>query len=261
MKKALLIVLMLSALILASSNVFAWSCKAHRFIAREAGIKDPDMACFADLSREENAMLLAPFHWHNASPDTVVTVDYIDRFKVEEKSWYISSDLSEQKPIQIKVPAPSGVLYWKIMDLYKEMQGKTGWDYKFYLVNVAHYIGDLSNPLHNFPYESEPASDGKAYPEIGSWANRNHDSFDLILDPYLPLDEKGKRLFRSSLVSVKINSAYDLKKEIAAIANSAIALANRCYSEKRNMSREEATKQVARSVSLLRAVMASTEAK
>lgn len=259
MKRVPIVILILFAVTLASSNdLLAWSCKTHRFIAREAGVKDPGRACFADLSREENPMLLAFSHWHNASPDTVVTTDYIDRFKMEE-DLHMSARYPEMKPVKIKVPHPSGILYWKIVDIYKEMTGKTGWEYEFYLINIAHYIGDLSNPLHNFPYESEPASNGKAYPEIGSWANGNHDAFDLVLDPYLPLNKREEKFFRSALVHEKIDSISDLKEQIAIIANSSIALANRCYLKKRNMTRDEALKQVALSVSLLKAVITSTQ--
>lgn len=57
----------------------------------------------------------------------------------------------------------------------------------------------------------------------------------------------------------QIKSIDDLKKEISKIANSSIALANKCYSEKRIITQDEALKKVAMSVSLLNAIIDSTK--
>ncbi|MEM5800982.1 MAG: hypothetical protein QXD54_05430, partial [Candidatus Aenigmatarchaeota archaeon] len=189
---------------------FSWSCKTHIFIAQEAGIKNPEITCFPDLIMKENESLLGPFHWHNASPNTVVTPDYIDQYQIIE-GMYIKLNSPESRPIKIKVPDPAGVLYWKILDLYQKMQKESGWKYDYYLANIAHYIGDLSQPLHNFPYKDLPASDGKPYPEIGFWAEKNHWEFDTVLDPYLPLDKKTRKIFENMITSIKIHSIEDLK--------------------------------------------------
>jgi hypothetical protein len=171
---------------------------------------------------------------------------------------YVKSSVPESKPIKIKVPDPSGVLYWKILELYQKMKGKTGWQYDYYLTNIAHYVGDLSQPLHNFPYGSEPASDGKAYPEIGFWAKECHWQFDSVLDSYLPLQGKDKEIFQTLITPIQIMSVDDLKREISKIANNSIGLANRCYSENRILTKDEALRQVAMSVSLLRAIIKNT---
>jgi hypothetical protein len=252
--KAFVIVLTVLAFF---SNAFGWSCETHIYIALEAGIKNPEIACFPDLSREENSLLLGPSHWHNAAPNTIVTPDYIDQYQIME-GMYVKSSVPESKPIKIKVPDPSGVLYWKILELYQKMKGKTGWRYDYYLTNIAHYVGDLSQPLHNFPYASEPASDGKAYPEIGFWAKEHHWQFDSVLDSYLPLQGKDKEIFQTLITPIQIMSVDDLKREISKIANSSIGLGNRCYSENRILTKDEALRQVAMSVSLLRAIIKNT---
>lgn len=241
-----------------STNALAWSCKTHIFIAQEAGIKNPGLVCFADISKNENPSLLGPFHWHNASPNTIVTPDYIDQYQIAE-GMYVKLSSPESKPIKLKVPDPSGVLYWKIVELYQWIKMTKDLEHDYYLINIAHYIGDLSQPLHNFPYEDKPASDGKAYPEIGFWATENHWEFDMALDSYLPLDRKTRKVFQTMITQVKITSINDLKKEISKIANSSIALANKCYSEKRVITKNEALRQVAMSVSLLKAIIESTK--
>ena len=241
-----------------SNQAFAWSSKTHIFIAQEAGLKDPEASCFPDLSKKDNDALLGPFHWHDASPNTVVTPDYIDRFQIID-SQYVKAGFPESKPIKIKVPDPSGVLYWKIMELYQAMKSATGWEYEYYLTNIAHYVGDLSQPLHNFPYGTQPASDGKSYPQVGAWAKQHHLEFDDILESSLPLDKKSEEKFQAMIQPTQIKSIDDLKREISKIANSSIALANKCYSEKRIITQDEASKQVALSVSLLRAIIDSTK--
>lgn len=116
-------------------------------------------------------------------------------------------------------------------------------------------------PLHNFPYGSEPASDGKSYPEVGNWAKENHGKFDSALDSYLPLKGAEKEAFRSMITPFQITSIDDLKAEKCKVANASIALANKCYAEKRNMTKDEALKQVALSVSLLKGIIESTQKK
>lgn len=67
------------------------------------------------------------------------------------------------------------------------MKRASGVEYAYYLSTNVHYIGDLSQPLHNFPYGNEPAADGKKYPKIGAWAKEHHEEFDDVLAPILPL--------------------------------------------------------------------------
>ncbi|MGO8763263.1 MAG: hypothetical protein ACLQUS_14860 [Desulfobaccales bacterium] len=246
------------ALLILPANALGWSSKTHIFIAQEAGVKNPEAACFPDLSRKDNGALLGPFHWHDASPNAVVTPDYIDQYQISEGN-YIKADAPKSKPLKIKVPDPCGVLYWKIMELYQAMKGATGWEYEYYLTNIAHYVGDLSQPLHNFPYGSEPASDGKSYPEVGTWAKEHHREFDDILESSFPLDKKKEEKFLFMVSPPEIKSIDDLKREISKIANNSIALANKCYSEKRIINQDEALKQVAMSVSLLKAIIVSTK--
>ncbi len=116
-----------------------------------------------------------------------------------------------------------------------------------------------SQPLHNFLYGDAPANDGKSYPEIGLWNKEHHGEFDDALDAYLPLDKNDRKTFKNMLTTVKITSLDDLKRQIGKIANSSIALANRCYSEKRIISKDEALRQVAMSVYLLKAIVESTK--
>jgi hypothetical protein len=238
----------------------AWTCKTHIFIAREAGITEPAAACFPDMTRKENDALLGPFHWHNPAPDAVVTAEYIERFGVSSEV-FVKQDAYRAYSLSIKVPDPAGVLYWKICDLYGAMKGAGRWEHEYYLTVIAHYVGDLSQPLHNFPSGRIPAADGRSYPDVGIWAKSAHLSFDMALDPYLPLQAEEDRAIIDTASRPAVNSMTDLKREIARIANASLALANACYREKRGLTKKEALTQAAMSINLLKAVIEGTKSR
>lgn len=233
-----------------------WSCPTHSFIAHQAGLNSPENACIPDAARYDNYNLLVQFHYHNAAPGTVVTPQYIDQYIVSKKEYVPKAD-SGAKPVGIMVPAESGVLYWKIVDLYRKLKTtEFPAEYNYALMTISHLIGDLSQPLHNFPYMSEPASDGKVYPKEGAWAGPKevHGAFDNRFDEIMPAIGKARMVNK-----IKLASEDDLKREIAKIANDSIVLANKCYSEnQRGMKDEEVAAQVASSIVLLKAVISDT---
>ncbi|ACI20880.1 conserved hypothetical protein [Thermodesulfovibrio yellowstonii DSM 11347] len=237
----------------------AWDCKTHAYIAKKAGIRIPEAACMPDIIRDENYDLLAPFHYHDASPDTVVTPEYIDKFGIKEAFLLVDG-----KNFRISVPHPAGVLYWKIVQIYEKMKSldRTKPDnvlaYEYYLVSIAHYIGDLSQPLHNFPYGDSPASDGKMYEKEGYFNREYHIKFDEAFSHYLNTSADIHIKIDNAIKQIKLSSKEDLKKEISEIANSAIKIANKCYNENRLPNEEELIKQISWSISLLRAVIIST---
>jgi hypothetical protein len=250
------LVLILSVLSWASLG-YGWSCPTHELIAQEAGMANPRYACIADTSRNENYDLLVAFHFHNAAPIVRVTPAYVDAYTVEKHSVKLYGDTV--KPSTVLVPHKAGVLYWKIVSLYQLMkQPKYPGDYEYALMNIAHFIGDLSQPLHNFPHGIDPASDGTVYEKEGGWSLEKHAEFDDRLDPPA-LTNEDREYLRGKVAPMTITGVEDLKQKIADLANRSIALANACYADgKRVMTKQEALGQVALSVSLLKAVIAST---
>ncbi|GAB6184319.1 S1/P1 nuclease [Thermodesulfovibrio hydrogeniphilus] len=238
---------------------YAWDCMTHAYIAKMAGLNIPEAACMPDITRDDNYDLLAPFHYHDAAPNTVVTVDYIDKFKITELQL-----LHNGKNFKVYVPRPAGVLYWRIVDIYEKMKSldKTKPDnklaYQYYLATIAHFIGDLSQPLHNFPYGDNIASDGKIYENEGNFNRENHIKFDEAFSEYLKNDSDINKKIMNAVKEINLESTEDLKREIAKIANSALEIANKCYIENRIPNEEELIKQVASSISLLKAVVKST---
>lgn len=240
------------------SNSYAWDCFTHAYIAKKAGIRIPEAACMPDIIRDENYDLLAPMHYHDAAPGTVVTPEYIDKYTVKEVIVNIDG-----RNLKILLPHQAGVLYWKIVNLYEKMKSldKNKPDnrlaYEYYLVTIAHYIGDLSQPLHNFPYGDNPASDGKIYFDEGNFNKEYHIKFDEAFDVYIGSSHTEEKI-NKTIKEIAISNSDDLKKEISKIANSAIKIANQCYKEKRMPNEEELIEQISWSVSLLKAVIKST---
>lgn len=244
-------------LLASASTASGWSSRTHTFIAQEAGLRNPELACLPDVTREENESLFGRFHSHNAAPGTIVTPDYIDQYPISVGR-YVKVGSPDSNSIRIRVPHPCGVLYWKILETYQHMKKIRGLEYEYDLYTIVHYVGDLSQPLHNFPRGSYPASDGMVYTEEGSWSSSHHFEFDAVLDSSLPLNDKGEKAFQAMIERTPLTSVEDLKRQICRIANSSILLANRCYTEKRTMTRDEALKQLAMSVSLLKGIMRTT---
>ena len=252
MKK--LILFFIASFFLGTTLCYGWSCKTHTFIAQQAGMKNPEYACIPDEVRHENYNLMIQFHYHSAAPDAVVTPEYIQRYSVRTAN---VREEGKSDTISIKIPHKSGVLYWKILDLYNRMNEKDlkEYRYNYYLMSIAHFIGDLSQPLHNYPYNKKLAGDGKVYESHGIWSADKHGEFDYALDAAYPLSKEDMDYLLKKISIINIKSSDDMSREVANIANSSIALANTCFKEKRGMSRKEAIGQVAMSVSLLKAVL------
>ncbi len=250
-----------------AGQTLAWTSQTHILIGREAGLDHPWLAAIPDLSRNDLKEFLGPFHWHNAAPDTKVTPQYLKKFKTKE-TFHAEEGTTHNKH-SVKVPVETGILYWRIIDLYKNMKklpkkalesGEDIWQLNYYLGTIAHFVGDLSQPLHNFPYGSEKAGDGEVYEVIGTWAEKAHKNFDEALDCFSNAPPEKRKVLKSLIQPITINSPEDLEREVCKIANSSISLARTCYlDKKRPMKPEEAMKQVAMSISLLKAIIADAK--
>lgn len=241
------------------SNSYAWDCKTHSYIAKKAGLRVSEVACIPDIIRDELYDLLSPFHYHEASPDTVVTPEYIDRFSIDETVIEMHG-----KKYKISVPHPSGVLYWKILQIFEKMESldKSIRDnllaYEYHLYSIAHYVGDLSQPLHNFPYGEYPASDGKVYAIEGNFNRENHFKFDESFSYHLKNNPQIDMMIDKAIKEINIRSKEDLKREISNIANAALKIANECVKDNRLPSEEELIQQVSWSISLIKAIIKAT---
>ena len=137
---------------------------------------------------------------------------------------------------------PYGHLYGAIIAAvrdYIEFK-KRGRYAEYHLAYCAHYIGDLSQPLHSILYSD--------------YNKRNHTKTDGVINDGI-LDN----LEAIKVYPIEIKTEEDLAKEIARIANLSMALGYKLEDEGRILSKEEAYQQVSHSASLFRAVLRYVE--
>ncbi len=203
------------------SPASAWFEETHLAIARAAGYGKWFDAAAADLAKIKIGDREGHNHYSNNPRGTVVTpagvlaqVDRYDRYD------------------------PRGHLYGAIIASvrdYLAVRAKGAYA-EPYLSFAAHYIGDLSQPLHNMAYDA--------------YNRRNHLETDGAVN-----DDVLDRVARIRIYPIRIRSEADLAREIARIANRSMALGYRLEREDRLPTKEEAYRQLSHSASLLKAVL------
>ncbi len=220
-------ILLLITLILLSLPGYAWHDKTHIAIAKAAGYQ----------------------YWYNAAGADITKVKARD---VEEKNHYFNNYENESVTAkmvlnQVKLyNSPTddeGHLYGAIIAALKDYQKKkvSGKFAEYYMAFAVHYIGDLSQPLHNMPYDR--------------FNRAHHSANDGIVDENIldNVKEIEKNMYEIRLS--KETFEEDLAKEIARIANISRQLGFKIKAENRDMTKGEAYVQLGHSASLLKAVL------
>jgi hypothetical protein len=131
-----------------------------------------------------------------------------------------------------------GAIIASVRDYLKEKQkGKYG---EYHLAFCCHYVGDLSQPLHNTLHNS--------------YNRKNHKTTDGIIN-----DEVLDNIDKIKIYPIKIESENDLANEIARIANLSIKKGYQIQDDKRLLTKEEAYEQISHSASLFRAILRYVE--
>jgi hypothetical protein len=205
---------------------WAWNIETHMAVAKAAGY----------------------WHWYNAgAPD----VAKIKAGTIEERNHYFGNE----KNLEISVKTvldqadrynnpgdDEGHLYGAIIASLREYRfaKSMGKSAEYHMAYAAHYIGDLSQPLHNVTHDSF----NKAHHAAND--NRIESAMDKI-------GEIQKNMYEINLRPDKFEE--DLAKEIAKIANVSRLLGLKLRAENRDMTFNEALAQAGQSASLLKAVL------
>jgi hypothetical protein len=191
-------------------------------IAKAAGYQKWYNAAGADITKIKAGDIEKRNHYANNPPGTVVTPEMVLR----QAALY--NDPSDQK----------GHLYGAIIASIGDYRATklTGKYAEYHLAFCAHYVGDLSQPLHNTLYDS--------------YNRKNHVATDGIIE-----NEVLSNLPLIKVYPVKIESEADLAREVARIANLSINLGYQLEKEGRMLSKEEAYQQISYSASLLRGIL------
>ena len=200
---------------------FAWFDDTRLAVTKAAGYDKWYMAVSADMTKVKMGSREGHNHYVNNPNGTVVTPKMV----LDQVKKYDQKD-------------PVGHLYGAIVSSVRNYiestkNGKYG---EYHLGFCSHYVGDLSQPLHNTLYNS--------------YNRRYHLTFDGVVN-----DEVLANLGNIRIYSITINSEQDLAKEIARIANISLELGYRIQDEGRVLTKKEAYEQLSHSVSLFKAIL------
>ena len=199
----------------------AWDDETHIAIAKAAGYQKWYNATGADMTKIKAGEIEAHNHGVHNPPGKIVTPDMVlgqvEKYNKIEKDGHLY-----------------GATIASMRDYIKKRQrGKYG---EYHLAFCSHYIGDLSQPLHNTLYNP--------------FARKYHKKLDGIID-----NEVLNNLQKIKIYPIIIHSEKDLAREIARIANISIKLGYKIGAENRPLSKEEAYRQISHSASLFKGIL------
>lgn len=216
------------AIIVCALNGHAWFDETHMAVAKAAGYNRWYYSVGADMVKIKAGDIEKYNHYYNNFNDIDVTPELV----LKQAELY-------DDPTDME-----GHLYGAIIGSLRKAASafKEGRHVaEYHLAFCSHYIGDLSNPFHNIPYddfnkERHLINDGIVDNEVMENLNKIKEScpqLDLSTDDF----------------------ENDLAKEIAKIANNARHLGRKLKKENRDMTKDEAYKQLGQSASLLHAIL------
>lgn len=201
---------------------WAWHDETHIAIAKVAGYDKWFNAAGADITKIKAGNVEKKNHYVNNPSGTIVSAQMV----LDQAGLYNNA-------LDLK-----GHLYGAIIASIREyrttaLKGKYA---EYHLAFCAHYVGDLSQPLHNTLYNK--------------YNMQHHTETDGIIN-----NEVLSNLDLIKVYSIEITSEADLAREIARIATLSLDLGYRLEREGRMLSRQEAYQQISHSASLFRAIL------
>jgi len=230
MKRLFLKILTVFTLLFFAAQAWAWHDKTHLMIAKAAGRTSWYNAAGGDLAKIKAGNIEEYNHWYNNNAEAEVTVrmvmDQIGRYNQRNK-----------------LMDSEGHVYGAIIASLRayDKTVQSGKYAEYHLDYCAHYIGDLSQPLHNIPYDDYNKT----------W----HSATDGVVENTVwnEVDKITVQMYEIRLSAE--NFEADLAREIARIANLSRRLGYRLREDNRKMTKEEAFEQLGHSASLLKAVL------
>jgi hypothetical protein len=205
----------------------AWHDETHLAVAKAAGYGKWYNAAGPDVAKEKAGETERRNHYFSNNRNVEVTPQMV----LEQTARY-NDPADEEGHLY-------GAIIAAIRDYAKSVREEKYSQY--HIAYCAHYIGDLSQPLHNTPFDDFNKS--------------RHSANDGIVEKkaLARLFKIEKQMYVIDLR--KENFESDLAAEIARIANISRQLGLRLRREKRDMTPEEAYAQLGHSASLLEAVL------
>lgn len=213
-----------------ATQTMAWHDNTHLAICKAAGFDMWYHCAGPDIAKVKAGNMESYNHWFNNSAEAEVTpqivFDQIDRYNkrsiiFDTEGHILGAIIASLRAYEKNIRAGKYALY--------------------HLIYCAHYISDLSMPLHNIAYDD--------------FNREHHNANDGIVENIILNEtEKISRHIYPITLSDK-NFEADLAREIARIANLSRMLGYKLRAEKRDMTKQEAYIQLKHSASLLKAVL------
>ncbi len=227
MKK--LIFLMLGLSLYIASPASAWFDNTHLAIGKAAGYEMWYNCAAPDVAKTKAGSIESYNHYFNNAAEAEVTpqmvIDQIGRYNRRTKM------------------DKEGHLYGAIIASLRSYEKalREGRYALYHIVYCAHYIGDLSMPLHNMAYDD--------------FNKKHHHANDGIMEETIlnEVEQISSRMYVITLSDKDFEA--DLAREIARIANISRKLGYKLRDEGRDMTKQEAYVQLGHSASLLKAVL------
>jgi hypothetical protein len=206
---------------------WAWNDQTHLAIAKAAGYPHWYNAAGADITKIKAGTIEEKNHYFDNDHDVEVTA----KTALDQANRYNNPSDEE------------GHLYGAIISSLREFKTtkSVGKYAEYHMAFAAHYIGDLSQPLHNISYDS---------------FNKAHHSINDGIVEGEVLDKIGE--IQKNMYEIKLRPSTfeeDLANEIARIAKVSRMLGLKLRAENRDMTQKEAYAQLGHSASLLKAVL------
>jgi len=206
---------------LATPPAGAWYDETHLAIGKAAGHKKWFLGAGADMAKVKCGAREGHNHYVNNPPgstlDTRMVFAQVERYDQIDDHGHLYGSIIASLRDYIRTRRAGG---------YGE----------YHLGYCAHYIGDLSQPLHNTVYNR--------------FNRKHHQAVDGIIN-----DEVMDHVDEIPVYPVVVQAEEDLAAAIARIANLSLRLGYRIQKEDRLLTREEAYTQIGHSASLLKGVL------
>jgi hypothetical protein len=208
-------------------SVHAWFDETHLAVAKVAGYSKWYNAVGADMAKLKAGSIERYNHFF----DNLRKIEVTPEMVLEQAKRYNQPNDSE------------GHLYGAIIASLREFMStlKKGKYAEYHLGFCVHYITDLSQPLHNIPYDR--------------FNRARHAANDGIVDHKILENLKKIEEYMYPVYLRPEQIDKDLAREIARIANQARNLGYKLKKEMRDMTKDEAFIQLGHSASLLKAVL------
>ena len=208
-------------LFVAFNPCVGWYDETHVGVAKAAGYPKWFNACGPDMIKVKLGNKEGHNHFVNNPRGTSVTPEMV----MGQIPKYDTVD-------------PHGHLYGAIIASLRDYRRdkKEGKYAEYHLAFAAHYVADLSQPLHNIKNDS--------------FNRENHRTVDGIIN-----DEVMENPDKIKIYPITIDSEEAIMREVARIANLSLALGYKLEDEKRLLTKEEAYQQISHSASLFKAIL------